>query len=165
MINFEHTDFWAWSVLILGYFVAIIGTLVPGLPGAFMIVLAAAVHEYLRPDTYSWITHASLILLAILSWILDFVAGIFGAKLGGATKYGLYGAMIGGVVGIPFGFLGLILGPFVGAIAGDLYGHRRDLLELMKSGGGAALGFILSLVGRFMILLVMGLILIFGALF
>lgn len=161
--DFNQTDFLAWAILILGYFVAVIGTLVPGLPGAAMIVVAMAAHEYLRPDTYTWIAHVSLILLAIASWLLDFLAGIWGAKLGGATKAGLWGAMIGGVVGIPFGFLGLILGPFAGAIIGDIYGRRRDLMLLLRSGSGAALGFILSLLGRFAILLVMALILIFGA--
>lgn len=163
--GFSHADFWAWAILILGYFIAVIGTLVPGLPGAVMIVVAVAAHEYLRPDTYTWIAHVSLILLAIFSWLLDFLAGIWGAKLGGATKAGLWGAMIGGVVGIPFGFLGLILGPFLGAILGDLYGRRRDLVQLLRSGSGAALGFVLSLLGRFAILLVMALILIFGAIF
>lgn len=163
--NFHVNDIWPWMILIVGYFLAILGTLFPGLPGAAMIVIAAGIHEYLRPGTYTWISHSSLILLAIFSWLLDFLAGIWGAKMGGATRAGLWGAMIGGILGLPFGFLGLILGPFVGAIVGDLYGRRRDLAALLRSGSGAALGFLISLFGRFAILLIMGLILIFGAIF
>lgn len=164
-MSWDTTEFFAWSLIFIGYFLAVVGTIVPGLPGALMIVIAVWAHEYFRPETYSWISHALLIILALLSWALDFLAGIWGARLGGATKAGLIGAMIGGLVGIPFGFIGLILGPFFGAIAGDLYGRRRDVMQLLRSGGGAALGFVLSLLGRFGLLLAMAVVLLFGAVF
>lgn len=159
------TEVAAWLILVLGYMLALAGTVIPGLPGALFIVIAVLVHKFLLPDVYSWWAISVLIGLAIASWIVDFLAGIWGARLGGATRSGLWGAAIGGLLGIPFGFIGLILGPFFGAIAGDLYERRRDLIQLLRSGGGAALGFILSLVARFVLLFIMGLVLIFGAIF
>lgn len=164
-INFEGTEILAWSVLVIGFFLALVGTIVPGLPGAFLIVIAALIHEALRPETYSWIAHALLILFALLSLAVDFLASVWGAKLGGATKSGIIGAALGGLLGLLFGFPGLILGPFVGAILGDLYERRRDIEKLLRSGGGAALGFIFSLIARFILLMLMALVLIFGALF
>lgn len=163
--SINWTEVIAWLVLALGYLLALAGTIIPGLPGALFIVLAVLLHKFLLPEIYSWWAISILIVLAVLSWVVDFLAGIWGARLGGATRSGLWGAALGGLLGLPFGFVGLIMGPFFGAIIGDLYERRRDLVQLLRSGGGAALGFMISLVARFFLLFVMGLVLIFGAIF
>ena len=106
------------AVLIL---VGIAGAIVPALPGVPLVFagmwLAAAV------DDYTLIGTGSLILLGILAGIavlLDFVAGILGARRVAATGRAIWGATIGTFVGIFFGLPGLLLGPFVGALIGEV---------------------------------------------
>ncbi len=93
----------------------------PALPGVPLVFagmwLAAAV------DDYALIGTGSLILLGILAGIavlLDFVAGILGARRVAATGAAIWGATIGTFVGIFFGLAGLLLGPFIGALIGEV---------------------------------------------
>ena len=105
------------AVLIL---LGIAGAVLPALPGVPMVFagmwLAASV------DDYALIGTGTLILLGILAGLavlIDFVAGILGARRVAATRTALWGAMIGTFVGMFFGLAGLLLGPFVGALLGE----------------------------------------------
>lgn len=149
------TIFLAWLALAGGLLLGAMGTVIPGLPGAAMVVAGALVHKWLLPGVLSWWTVGFLAGLAVISWIVDLMGGVMGARLGGATKAGLIGAAIGGALGLLFGLPGLILGPFFGAIVGDLYAKRTNVLALMRSGSGAALGFLISLVMRILLLIAM----------
>jgi uncharacterized protein YqgC (DUF456 family) len=100
--------------------VGIAGAILPALPGVPLVFagmwLAAAA------DKYALIGVGTLVLLGVLAAIaviLDFVAGILGAKRVAATGKALWGAMIGTIVGIFFGLPGLLLGPFIGALVGE----------------------------------------------
>ena len=73
-------------------------------------------------DGYSLIGTGTVILLGILAGIavlVDFVAGILGARRVAASRTALWGAMIGTFAGIFFGLAGLLLGPFLGALIGE----------------------------------------------
>ncbi len=101
--------------------VGIAGTILPALPGVPIVFagmwLAASV------DDYALIGTGPLILLGILAALavlLDFVAGILGAKRVAASSRALWGAMIGTIAGLFFGLPGLLLGPFVGALVGEV---------------------------------------------
>ena len=105
------------AILIL---VGIAGAVLPALPGVPMVFagmwLAASV------DGYSLIGTGTVILLGILAGIavlVDFVAGILGARRVAASRTALWGAMIGTFAGIFFGLPGLLLGPFLGALIGE----------------------------------------------
>jgi uncharacterized protein YqgC (DUF456 family) len=105
------------AVLIL---LGIAGAVLPALPGVPMVFagmwLAASV------DDYALIGTGTLILLGILAGLavlIDFVAGILGARRVAATRTALWGAMIGTFVGMFFGLAGLLLGPFIGALLGE----------------------------------------------
>ncbi|HET6914144.1 MAG TPA: DUF456 domain-containing protein [Rhodanobacteraceae bacterium] len=101
--------------------VGLVGTVLPVLPGVPIMFggmwLAAWAGHYERVGL------ATLILLGILAAIsiaLDFIAGALGAKRVGASARAQWGAFLGAVVGIFFGIPGLILGPFIGAVIGQL---------------------------------------------
>lgn len=165
MENLEYQFFleiFAWLILALSFVVAALGTVLPGLPGAVFVVVGVIIHKLIIPDVFSWLTVGILCFLAAASWLVDFLAGLAGAKLGGATKYGLIGASLGSLVFFIIGFPGLIVGPFFGAILGDLYAKRRDLMELFKSGLGAAMGFFISVFARLIILIIMGFVVLFS---
>ena len=94
--------------------VGIAGAIVPAFAGMW---LAASV------DDYTLIGTGALILLGVLAGIavlLDFVAGILGARRVAATGRAIWGATIGTFVGIFFGLPGRLLGPFIGALVGEV---------------------------------------------
>lgn len=159
----DYTPWLAWGILILGVVVGALGTVIPAVPGAALILVAALVHNFLIPETFSTGSLVALAVLTALSWAIDFFgSAVIGAKLGNATPQGLLGAAVGGLFGIPFGLPGLIFGPFVGAVAGDLYAKRRKIAELVRSGAGATFGFFVSLILRVCFLMVMVTIILFA---
>jgi len=71
---------------------------------------------------------------------VDYLAGVVGAKKYGATKFGTWGSFIGGIIGvILFNIPGLLFGPFVGAVAGEMITGRKSQ-EAMKVGLGTVVG-------------------------
>ncbi|MBE6396623.1 MAG: DUF456 domain-containing protein [Lentisphaerae bacterium] len=72
---------------------------------------------------------------------LDSVIPAMGAKKFNCSRWGVAGCMIGTVVGMFFGFTGLIFGPFLGAMAGELVAGK-NFLSSLKGGFGAFLGFV-----------------------
>lgn len=101
--------------------VGLAGTILPALPGVPVVFggmwLAAWVGDYTQIRVWTVI---SLAVLAGLAVLLDFVAGLLGARRVSASPAALWGAAIGTVVGLFFGLAGLLLGPFLGAIAGEM---------------------------------------------
>jgi len=66
---------------------------------------------------------------------VDFAATALGARRVGASRQAIAGAAIGTLVGVFFGPIGLVLGPFVGAVAGEL--AARGSLEQATNVGVA----------------------------
>lgn len=108
--------------------------LVPlGLPGEFLIVIATGVFILAAGSgIISWGTFLALLVLGILAEIIEFFAGLFGAKVKGSLWSGV-GAIIGGIagafIGAPFG---LIVGSLVGVFAGTFFGAYLVELYISK---------------------------------
>ncbi|HEX7914652.1 DUF456 domain-containing protein, partial [Rudaea sp.] len=106
------------AVLIL---VGLAGTVIPALPGVPLVfagmLLAAWTDHFQHVGVFTLIVLGVLSLLALA---IDFVASLLGAKRVGASPHAIWGAMIGTVVGLFFSLPGLIFGPFLGAVAGEL---------------------------------------------
>jgi uncharacterized protein YqgC (DUF456 family) len=126
--------------------VGLLGTVLPAIPGAIFIfgglLLAAWADGFARVG----VAGVSIIgALALLSWGADFIATLMGAKRVGASPQALVGATLGGAIGLFLGLAGIILGPFIGAVAGELLA-RRDLLRAGKVGLGTWLGLVAAAV-------------------
>lgn len=124
--------------------IGLAGTILPALPGLPVLfgglVLLAWVGDFQHVGAFS----LTLIgVLAVFGMSLDFVAGLLGAKRSGASNQALWGAFIGGLVGIPFGVIGLVAGPFFGAVIGELLA-RRDSLQAGKVGIATLLGLLVG---------------------
>jgi uncharacterized protein YqgC (DUF456 family) len=105
--------------------VGLAGTVLPLLPGVPIVFagmwLAAWVGDYTLIGT------GALVLLGVLTGLavlLDFIAGVLGARRVAASGKALWGAAIGTVVGMFFGLAGLLFGPFVGALIGEVSAGR-----------------------------------------
>ena len=128
----------SWSLIIVGF----LGTFLPILPGPVLIVAGAVVHRLWlgAEQSVGWITIAVLGVLLALSIAADYVSSAMGAKWFGATKWGMWGALIGGVFGLFFGILGLLVGPLIGAFAGELLFARKKVSGSLKSTWGTLVG-------------------------
>lgn len=102
------------------------GSVLPALPGVPLVfgglVVAAWADDFQR---VGWLVLSLLGLLTLLSFVIDFAATAMGAKRVGATKLAVVGAAVGAIGGIFLGIPGLILGPFIGAVAGELISHGK----------------------------------------
>jgi uncharacterized protein YqgC (DUF456 family) len=79
---------------------------------------------------------------------VDNIAGALGAGRVGASRLGLIGATVGTLVGVAFFPVGLLLGPFLGAVIGELLA-RSALIQAGRVGVGAVVGVILGTAGNF----------------
>lgn len=133
-------------LLLMG--LATIGSLLPVIPGAPLILLLAVAHRlyFGTAGAANWVL-AVLAGLAVLSLLLDYLAGVLGAKKMGATWRGMTGALLGGAAGLFIGPFGLLLGPFVGATVFELVGGR-DFQESSRAGAGALLGLVAGALGK-----------------
>src|SRR5205814_2142821 len=97
------------GVLIL---IGLAGTIVPLLPGVPLVfagmLLAAWADHFQHIGAF---TLTILGVLCALALLIDFVAGMLGAKRVGASTRALWGAMVGTLAGLFFGLPGLLLGP------------------------------------------------------
>ncbi len=136
--------YYALSVVLV--MIGLAGLILPALPGLPLVfagmLLAAWAGGF---EVIGWVTLVVLGLLTLLSVGVDIFATLVGAKRVGASRKALIGAVLGTVVGIFFGPLGILIGPFVGALLGELW-HGRVLGQAARVGLGTWLGILLGTV-------------------
>jgi len=97
-----------------------------------------------------WGTIAILAALTAAAYLIDFLAGLFGAG-----KYGVMGAAIGTVIGLLVGLPGIIIGPFIGAVLGELYAHK-NLQSASTAGLGVWIGMAIGIAARIAVAFING---------
>ena len=135
--------------------VGIAGTVLPGLPGAILVLAGLALAAWI--DGFARVGLGTLAVLAALTaatYALDLVATAVGARRFGTSCWGVLGAVAGAMVGLFFGLPGLVLGPFLGAFAAELVA-RRDVRQAGRAGVGAWLGLLLGTAARLALVLAM----------
>src|SRR6186997_1511351 len=150
------TDFFWWIAVIIVMAIGLIGSVLPVIPGTTIILIAAVVHRLMvGPEKgMAWWGIGGLVLLTLVSYALDFASSYFGAKYFGATKWGVFGAVVGGIIGIFTGFVTLLFLPIAGAIIGELIAGQR-LVKAGKAGWGTLLGTLAGMIGKLAIALAM----------
>jgi uncharacterized protein YqgC (DUF456 family) len=140
--------------------VGLAGTVLPVIPGALFVFGGLFFAAY--ADNFARVGTVGLTIIGIigaLTFVVDFVASVMGAKRVGASPQALVGATLGSIIGIFLGIPGLILGPFVGAVLGELVA-RGGLAQAGKVGLGTWLGLlaaaVLKLVMAFMMIATFG---------
>jgi uncharacterized protein YqgC (DUF456 family) len=120
------------------------GLLLPGLPGAPLVFAGLLVAAWAEDFAYvglGWL--ALLAAIAALTYAVDFAATALGAKTFGASPRAVIGAVLGGFAGLFLGPLGLLLGPFAGALIAE-YSLHRNWEAAQRAGFGATLGLVLG---------------------
>jgi len=147
------TILWILSALML--ITGFAGLVLPALPGMLLIFAGLVFAAWAEGFTYvGWGTLTILAVLTASAYLIDFLAGLFGAKRFGAGKYGIIGAAIGTMIGLIFSLPGIIIGPFIGAVLGELYANK-DLQSASTAGFGVWIGMAIGIAARIAIAFVM----------
>ncbi|THF88086.1 DUF456 domain-containing protein [Deinococcus sp. KSM4-11] len=138
-------------IFLLAWIVGMIGTFVPGLPATLIIFLGTVVATLLDgfqawPDVPFLLTFA---VITVLIMSVDNVASAWGARRYGGSRQAMWGALIGGIVGllpvIPFG---LILGPLAGAFLAELLVVRKSVPDSLRSAWGTLIGLLAGIAAK-----------------
>ena len=144
-----------WLLCIALVLAGLAGAVLPAIPGPPLVFLGlvagAAADDFER---VGWWTLSALLLLTCLGFAIDFVATVLGAKRAGASRLAVVGAVGGSLVGLVFGLPGLLVGPFLGALAGEWYA-RRDLRQAGKVGFATWLGMLVAAVAKLLLIFAM----------
>lgn len=134
----QATLLWiAGVLLLLAGFAGMLLPAIPGPPLLFLGLLAMAWAEDFQHVGF-WLL-AVLALMTVLAYFIDFAAAAFGARRFGASPRATIGAAVGTLVGLFFGLPGILLGPFLGAVTGEL-SMRKPLGDAGRAGVGATIG-------------------------
>lgn len=136
--------------------VGLAGVILPVLPGIPLVWLGLFIYAVFTGfDVISVTAVVVFFVIMLLTLALDFLAPVFGAKKYKATKLGMLGAFLGMMIGLfTLGFWGVILGPFVGALLGELIASRRPVIAL-KAAIGTFVGFVFGTLLRLVVGLTM----------
>ena len=134
----------AGALILIGLAGAVVPIL-PGVPLVFAGMLLAAWADHFQ-HVGGW-TLTLLGVLGVLALLIDFVAGVFGARRVSASTRALWGAGLGTLVGLFFGLPGLLLGPFAGAVAGEL-SVGSQVEKAAKVGIGTWLGLLFGTLAK-----------------
>jgi hypothetical protein len=137
-----------WTLACVLIAVGIAGTVLPALPGPVLVFAGLLLGAW--AEGFERVGPATLVLLALLTiaaYVVDLAASVLGVQRSGASGRAVVGAAIGLLAGIPFGLLGLLLGPFAGAVIAELT-VRNDLRMASRAGFAAWLGFLIGTVAK-----------------
>lgn len=150
--SFPFGELGVWLLTICLLIVGVIGSVVPLLPGPFILFIAGILHTFLRPEEgMSWQGIVILSILLVLAYALDMAAGALGARWFGASRWGIVGVFVGGIVGLFFAPLGFILGPLIGGLLFELVFARKRMAPAVKSTWGTLLGTGVGFIARLII--------------
>lgn len=131
----------------------IAGCLLPMLPGPPLSYLGLIAIHFSSKIDFSSKFLISWGIIVILVSILDYVIPIWGTKYFGGSKYGVWGSMAGLLAGLFIPPVGIIIGPFLGAVVGEmLAGNKQNAL---KAGFGSFIGFLAGTVIKLLVSLIM----------
>lgn len=135
--------------------IGLVGMLLPALPGVPMVFAGLLLAAWSGGFQHiGGVTIFILALLTLFAAIVDITASAFGTRIAGASRWAILGAALGAVVGLFFGLPGLVLGPFVGALACEWL-VSRDLAQAARAGGGATIGLMIGAAAKIAIVFTM----------
>lgn len=124
----------------------LIGSVAPVLPGPLLSYTGLVCLHFTSKANFSSTFLIVWAVIAGIVFLIDYILPVWGVKNRGGTKYGIWGASIGTLVGLfiipPFG---IIIGPFLGAIIGEMMANT-DSDKWWNIGIGSLIGFLISTV-------------------
>lgn len=147
----------AFLIFLVAWIVGMIGTFIPAMP-ATLIIFAGTVAATLIDGFQPWPDLPFLLTFAVITFLIsmiDNVASAWGARRYGGSKQAVWGALIGGLVGIFIPF-GLIVGPLAGALIAELFVVRKPVLDATRAAWGTLLGLLTGIAAKLVLHLLIG---------
>jgi hypothetical protein len=140
-------DILAWIIVVVLFIVGMAGAVYPILPGALAIYAAFFVYGFMVSfEPFGWLFWTIQTLIVAVLFLADYAVNAWGVKRYGGSRASVVGSTIGVLVG-PFVIpaFGLVIGPFAGAVIGELL-TGSDLDRSVKVGWGSLVGLFTSVV-------------------
>ena len=138
------------TISILLILAGLIGIIIPILPGSLFVYLGLFIFGIYT----NLIALNTIIILGVLALLLAFInyfIGLWEIKKLGATSYGIWGGVIGIIIGLvfsPFGLISIFICPILGTIIGEVIGGKK-LLASTKISLGHLIGYFISIILEF----------------
>jgi uncharacterized protein YqgC (DUF456 family) len=134
--------------------IGIVGCFLPILPGPPLAFLGLWIQQLKEPNPFTakflWIWFGiTLVVTAI-----DYWAPVYATKKFGGSKAGIWGCMIGLLLGFWMGPFGIIIGPLAGAFIGEIM-NNQDSSKAMRAALGSFIGFLLSTLLKLIVCVIM----------
>ncbi len=124
--------------------VGLAGCILPVLPGVPVAYASLWLLHATNKVQFGWRFLLVWGVVTVVVQILDAVVPVWGTKVMGGSKAGVWGSTIGLVAGLFLGPWGIVFGPFVGAVAGEILANRSEngmsLGQALKAGTGSFVG-------------------------
>jgi uncharacterized protein YqgC (DUF456 family) len=134
------------SILMLLGLAGSILPILPGPPLSFIGLLLLALFKHFSPP----LTPTFVIILAIVTIlviVMDYIIPLLGAKRYGASKWGVWGSVLGMVIGIFWSPFAMLVGAFIGAVVVEwLAGKKKG--EALRAGWGVVMGTLFATILR-----------------
>ena len=152
-------DIFYLSLSFLLIIIGVVGCFIPIIPGPITGWFGFLFLNQIEQIKLSTLFLILTFIVAFVIFIIDNIIPLIGAKIFGGSKKGIIGASLGLIIGIIFlGPFGLIIGPFLGALFGELINRKNNLFHSFKAAFGTILGLIsgiflkLSVSGTFLMI-------------
>lgn len=136
-----------WIIIGILFIIAgFVGVFIPVIPGTPLIYASLLIVQLALGSPFSWTFLIIWGLVVAVVATLDGLIPAEGARRMGGSKYGIYGCLIGALIGLVF-FppFGIIVGPVVGAFGGELIAGRKSG-SAMRAAMGSFIGFFVATV-------------------
>jgi len=134
------------SILMLLGLAGSILPILPGPPLSFIGLFLLALLRHFSPP----LTPALVIILAIVTIlviVMDYIIPLLGARRYGASKWGVWGSVLGMAIGIFWSPFGMLVGAFIGAVVVEwLVGKTKR--EALRAGWGVVVGTVFATILR-----------------
>ena len=121
----------------------LMGCILPFLPGPPVAYLGLVLLHFTDKVQYTTTQLIVWLLIVLVVQVLDYFTPMLGSKYSGGSRWGNWGCIIGTLIGLLFLPWGVIFGPFLGAVIGELLGNK-EFSQALRSGVGSLIGFLLG---------------------
>jgi uncharacterized protein YqgC (DUF456 family) len=133
------------TLMLLGLAGSILPILL-GPPLSFIGLFLLAILKHFSPP----LTPTLIIILAIITilvTVMDYIIPLLGAKRYGASKWGVWGSVLGMAIGIFLAPFAILAGAFIGAVVVEwLVGKKKG--EALRAGWGVVMGTLFATILR-----------------
>ncbi|GGA78810.1 membrane protein [Flavobacterium palustre] len=136
-------------------FIGVLGSFLPVLPGISISWLGIVLLYFTNAVPLNYWILGTTFLVVVLFSIANYVLPSKGTQHFGGSKAGIWGTNIGLIIGlltpIPFGF---IIGPFLGALIGEIVFDTKNVQQAVRAATGSVLGILASSFIQFMLCMI-----------